>query len=109
MDKKKYQKKWRQENKERFNNCKKVWNEKNKEKVKKIRKDWKERNHKEQRKLDNVRQNTRRKYGSLKQGFSYHHPKPYNKDHFTILEDKFHRFYHQVIEKNCRGMINWRA
>jgi len=89
-----YQKEWRQENKERFKELRKSWKEKNPIKWKQISTKYKKKVKIRERKLDNLRQNTRRKYGRLKKGFQYHHPRPYSVDNFIIVESGIHQFLH---------------
>lgn len=50
---------------------------------------------------------TRNKYGSLINGFQYHHWKPYHKDNFVILESSFHRWYHSNIKKLIENKRNY--
>ncbi len=84
---------YRKKNKERLSKNNREWRIKNKEHIKKYEQTPK-------RKINRkVRDQTRRKYGKLMKGFQYHHnTNPPHKDKFIVLEEKFHKFYHDYSQ-----------
>ena len=95
MDKKEYQIEWRKNNPKRFKELRERWIRNNPEKVKESRIKYKKKVYKREKDLKRIRQRTRRRFGSLKRGFEYHHFIPYKFDNIIPLEIKAHKFYHK--------------